>query len=82
MKRILFLTLSILVHTITMSAQTFTEHLESKVAGQGTVTVYQDPILDRTSYPQKEWEAYWQGLRYRPLAFHKRAKSLKLLQVR
>lgn len=46
MKKLLFLTLSILTYTITMSAQTFTEHLESKVAGQGTVTVYQDPILE------------------------------------
>lgn len=29
-----------------MSAQTFTEHLTSKAVGQGTVTVYQDSILD------------------------------------
>lgn len=29
-----------------MSAQTFTEHLTSKAAGQGTVIVHQDSILD------------------------------------
>ncbi|MCQ2258663.1 MAG: SPOR domain-containing protein [Bacteroidaceae bacterium] len=46
MKRLLFFTLTILLCTITMSAQTFTEHLTSKVAGQGIVTVHQDSRLN------------------------------------
>lgn len=46
MKRLLSLALSILLCTITMSAQNFTEHLTSQVAGQGTVTVHQDSLLD------------------------------------
>ncbi len=46
MKRNLFLLFAILTCTITMSAQTFTDHLESKIVGQGTVTVHQDPILE------------------------------------
>ncbi|MBR6202003.1 MAG: SPOR domain-containing protein [Bacteroidaceae bacterium] len=46
MKRLLSLALSILLCTITMSAQNFTEHLTSQAAGQGTVTVHQDSLLD------------------------------------
>ncbi|MBR3619538.1 MAG: SPOR domain-containing protein [Bacteroidaceae bacterium] len=46
MKRLLIFTLSILLCTITMSAQNFTDHLQSKVQGQGTVTVHQDSLLD------------------------------------
>ncbi|MDE5739616.1 MAG: SPOR domain-containing protein, partial [Bacteroidaceae bacterium] len=40
MKKLLSLTFILLLCTITMSAQTFTDHLNSKVAGQGTVTVH------------------------------------------
>lgn len=46
MKRLLTFTISILLCTITMSAQNFTEHIQSNVSGQGTVTVHQDSILD------------------------------------
>lgn len=46
MKRLLSLTLSIILCTITMSAQNFTDQLQTTVAGQGTVTVHQDSILD------------------------------------
>ena len=46
MKKLLSLTLILLLCTITMSAQNFTDHLKSKVAGQGTVTVHQDSIID------------------------------------
>lgn len=46
MKRLLSLAFSILLCTITMSAQNFTEHLTSKAEGQGTVTVHQDSLLD------------------------------------
>ncbi len=46
MKRLLILTLSILLCTITMSAQQFTEHLQTKYQGYGTVIVHQDSILD------------------------------------
>ncbi len=46
MKRLLTLTISIILCTITMSAQDFTDHIQSAVAGQGTVTVHQDSILD------------------------------------
>ena len=46
MKRFLIVTFSILLCTITMSAQNFTDHLQSTVSGQGTVTVHQDSILD------------------------------------
>ena len=46
MKRLLTFTLSILLCTITMSAQEFIDHLTSKAMGQGTVTVHQDTLLD------------------------------------
>lgn len=46
MKRLLTIILSILLCTITMSAQNFTDHLTSKAVGQGTVTVHQDSVLN------------------------------------
>lgn len=46
MKRLLILTVTILTCAITISAQNFTDHLTSKTAGQGTVVVHQDSILD------------------------------------
>lgn len=46
MKKILCFILTLWTCTITMSAQSFTEHLKSKVEGQGTVTVHQDPLID------------------------------------
>ncbi|MBR1668331.1 MAG: SPOR domain-containing protein [Bacteroidaceae bacterium] len=46
MKRLLTFTFSILLCTITMSAQNFTDHLQSTASGQGTVTVHQDSILN------------------------------------
>lgn len=46
MKRIFFFAFTILACTISLPAQTFTEHLESKVVGQGTVTIHQDPALE------------------------------------
>ncbi len=46
MKRLLSLALSILLCTITMSAQNFTDHLTSQAVGQGTVTVHQDSLID------------------------------------
>ena len=55
MKRLLILTLSILLCTITMSGQDFTDHLQSAVAGQGTVTVHQDSILDDMVYGKKQF---------------------------
>ena len=46
MKRLLIFTLSILLCTITMSAQNFMDHLTSTAPGQGTVTVHQDTLID------------------------------------
>ena len=46
MKRLLTFAISILLCIITMSAQEFIDHLTSKAAGQGTVTVHQDSLLD------------------------------------
>ncbi|MDE7117635.1 MAG: SPOR domain-containing protein [Bacteroidaceae bacterium] len=46
MKKLLSLTFILLLCTITMSAQTFTDHLNSKVAGQGTVTVHHNSAID------------------------------------
>ena len=46
MKKILCFILSLWICTITMSGQSFTEHIKSKVEGQGTVTVHQDPAID------------------------------------
>lgn len=62
MKRLLTFTLSIFICTITMFAQTFTEHLTRQAAGQGTVIVHQDSILDdmvngkRQFIPEKKEE--------------------------
>ncbi|MBR0045487.1 MAG: SPOR domain-containing protein [Bacteroidaceae bacterium] len=55
MKRLLALTLSILLCTITMSAQTFTEHITSNNAGEGTVIVHQDSILDDMVNGKKQY---------------------------
>ena len=55
MKKLLSLTLIFLLCTITMSAQNFTDHLKSKVAGQGTVTVYQDSIIDDMVNGKKQY---------------------------
>jgi hypothetical protein len=54
MKQLLSLTL-LLLCTITMSAQNFTDHLKSKVAGQGTVTVLQDSIIDDMVNGKKQY---------------------------
>ncbi len=69
MKRFLLFALSITLCTITMSAQNFTDHLQSKVAGQGTVTVHQDSILDdmvngkKQFIPEKKEEKKdWPGI--------------------
>ena len=55
MKRFLIVTFSILLCTITMSAQNFTDHLQSTVSGQGTVTVHQDSLLDDIVNGKKSW---------------------------
>lgn len=46
MKKILCFILSLLTCTIYTYGQSFTDHLKSKVEGQGTVTVHQDPLID------------------------------------
>ena len=55
MKRLLSLTLSIFLCTLTMSAQGFIDHLTSKAAGQGTVTVHQDTLLDDLVNGKKQY---------------------------
>lgn len=55
MKRLLSLTLSILLCTLTMSAQTFTEHIQSKDAGQGSVIIHQDSILEEMVNGKKQY---------------------------
>ena len=55
MKRLLTFTISILLCAITMSAQVFTDHLQSTVSGQGTVTVHQDSILDDLVNGKKQY---------------------------
>ena len=55
MKRLLIFTISILLCAITMSAQVFTDHLQSTVSGQGTVTVHQDSILDDLVNGKKQY---------------------------
>lgn len=46
MKRLFTFTFSLLLCALTASAQDFIEHLTRNVAGQGTVTVHQDTLLD------------------------------------
>ena len=46
MKRLLAITLTILLCTITMSAQNFTDHVQKQEMGQGTVTIHQDSLLE------------------------------------
>ena len=46
MKRLLSITLTILLCTITMSAQDFTDHIQKPEMGQGTVTIHQDSLLE------------------------------------
>lgn len=55
MKRILSITLTLFVCTITMSAQDFIGHITSNVAGQGTVTVHQDTLLDNIVNGEKQY---------------------------
>lgn len=55
MKRFLSLTLILLLSAVTMSAQEFIEHLTSNVAGQGTVTVNEDPRLDEIVNGNKKY---------------------------
>ena len=55
MNRLIVLLVSIQLCTITMSAQSFTEHLTRPVAGQGTVTVHQDSLLDNIVNGKKQF---------------------------
>ena len=55
MKRLLSITLFTLMCTITMSAQDFIDHLTRKEAGQGTVTVHQDSLLDDIVNGKKQY---------------------------
>ena len=52
MKKLLSLTLIFLLCAITMSAQNFTDHLKSKVAGQGTVTVQKQYSPEKKESPK------------------------------
>jgi len=55
MKRLLSLTLTLLLCAATMSAQNFTEHIQSKEAGQGTVIVHQDSVLEEMVNGKKQF---------------------------
>ena len=55
MKRILSITLTFFMCAITMSAQDFIKHITSNVAGQGTVTVHQDTLLDNIVNGKKQY---------------------------
>ena len=55
MKRFLSITLTLFLCAITMSAQDFITHITSNVAGQGTVTVHQDTLLDAIVNGEKQY---------------------------
>lgn len=55
MKRLLSLTLSVLLCAISVSAQSFTDHIQSKDAGQGTVIIHQDSILEEMVNGKKQF---------------------------
>ena len=55
MKRFLSITLILFMCTITMSAQDFIRHITSNVAGQGTVTVHQDTLIDNIVNGKKQY---------------------------
>lgn len=55
MKRFLSITLTFLMCAITMSAQNFIKHITSNAAGQGTVTVHQDTLLDDIVNGKKQY---------------------------
>lgn len=46
MNKTLLIIISLWTSAITMSAQSFTDHLTQKVEGHGTVTVHQDSLID------------------------------------
>lgn len=55
MKRLLSIALTLLMCVITMSAQDFIKHITSNVAGQGTVTVHQDTLIDNIVNGKKQY---------------------------
>ena len=55
MKRFLSITLTLFMCAITMSAQNFIKHITSNVAGQGTVTVHQDTLIDNIVNGKKQY---------------------------
>lgn len=55
MKRLLSIALALLMCVITMSAQDFIKHITSNVAGQGTVTVHQDTLIDNIVNGKKQY---------------------------
>ena len=55
MKRFLSITLILFMCIITMSAQDFIRHITSNVAGQGTVTVHQDTLIDNIVNGKKQY---------------------------